>query len=148
MGCQVEGMEQSPVIFLLVSDGLRRLKESAEQALVVARMKLSWGDSMSFLQTLPITDFPDVIYLDPMYPLRKKSALPKKELQWLRSHIGANLVNDKKLLQVALSRCRERVVVKRPRKAPPLAESVWQSFSGSTTRYDVYRSIDLKKGSQ
>ncbi|TJY62154.1 hypothetical protein E4T66_07965 [Sinimarinibacterium sp. CAU 1509] len=80
----------------------------------------------------------DVIHLDPMYPHRDKSALPQKEMQFLRELIGGDDDADA-LLGPALRAARRRVVVKRPMDAPFLADCkpAFQ-LSGKQARYDVY----------
>ena len=82
--------------------------------------------------------YPDVIYLDPMFPERMKSALVKKEMRILHRLVGEDVDADQ-LLAIALKRARKRVVVKRPRLAPTLI-NVSPSFcvKGESIRYDVY----------
>jgi 16S rRNA (guanine1516-N2)-methyltransferase len=96
-------------------------------------------DSMSFLTDLTgSAQSYDVIYLDPMYPERSKSVLAKKEMQMLQKLIGHE-EDAEHLLTAALAAAGKRVVVKRPKTAPPLADSSpTHSLSGKTTRYDVY----------
>ena len=86
-----------------------------------------------------LESFPDVIYLDPMYPEegRSKSALPKKEMQIFRRLLGQDL-DTEELLELALSVARARVVVKRPLSAPALGGRVTHSFEGKTARFDMY----------
>ena len=67
-----------------------------------------------------ITPPPDVVYLDPMYPHRQKSALVKKEMRVFQSLVGADEDADL-LLAPALALATRRVVVKRPDYAEPLA---------------------------
>ena len=95
-------------------------------------------DAISYLKKLPNNKKPDVIYLDPMYPTRTKSALGKKELRILRQIVGEDL-DAGELLQVALKTARKRVVVKRPRLAPPIpGPEPNLVFKGKTSRFDVY----------
>ncbi len=81
---------------------------------------------------------PDVIYIDPMYPDRKKSALVKKDMQILqRLHGPEN--NAGQLLENALTFARKRVVVKRPVQAESINERVpGTSIKSKKTRYDIY----------
>jgi len=81
---------------------------------------------------------PDAVYLDPMFPpKRKKSAAVNKEMRLLRELVGDDL-DAPDLLEVARGVARERVVVKRPDHAPPLAPYPSMSFLGKLVRYDVY----------
>ena len=79
-----------------------------------------------------------MIYLDPMYPERQKSALVKKELRVLRDIVGLDHDSDN-LLPAALAHASKRVVVKRPRLAPPLNQHPpTQQYMGKSGRFDVY----------
>lgn len=87
----------------------------------------------------------DVIYIDPMYPERKKSAAVKKEMQALHQLLGADTDSDKLLAnacQAAQQLATQRIVVKRPGWAEPLpGYADWRavtSHSSENTRYDVY----------
>ena len=80
----------------------------------------------------------DVVYLDPMFPERQKSARVKKEQQILQM-LATDATPPVQLLETALEVATRRVVVKRPRKAPCLTElSPSHCLTGKTVRYDVY----------
>lgn len=145
LGCTVTMFERSPIAHLLLSDGLTRAlgsaKDSGDEALlkVVTRLRLSQGDAVNHLEVLlRAKERIDVIYLDPMFPERKKSASVKKEMHVFHSVIGADEDADK-LLAPALACARYRVVVKRPKIAPFLAarEPSFQLL-GKSSRYDIY----------
>ena len=79
-----------------------------------------------------------MVYLDPMFPERKKSAQVKKEMQIFHALIGADLDADQ-LLENALERANYRVVVKRPRIAPFLNnQKPSYQLEGKSSRYDIY----------
>jgi hypothetical protein len=80
---------------------------------------------------------PDVVYLDPMYPPQKKSALVKVEMRILRRLVGDD-PDAGELFELAWAVARQRVVVKRHRHAEPLSPHPTHSHSDQTTRYDVY----------
>ncbi|MGJ8687280.1 MAG: class I SAM-dependent methyltransferase, partial [Spongiibacteraceae bacterium] len=91
-----------------------------------------------YLQALAVDDFPDVVYLDPMFPMSKKTALVKKEMRLFHSLVGED-DGGEALLAVALQRATHRVVVKRPPKADYLAGRKPQlSVSGKAVRFDIY----------
>lgn len=144
LGCPVAMLERSPVVYSLLEDGLRRADEYAvaegdvELLQVVSRMQLLAQDSGDYLQRLEPDSFPDVIYLDPMFPDRQKTADVKKEMRAFHSIVGKDEDADG-LLPLALSRANYRVVVKRPRKAPFLNQQP-PSFQleGKSSRYDIY----------
>ncbi|WP_229684691.1 class I SAM-dependent methyltransferase [Deinococcus roseus] len=127
-GCTVILMEKNPIIHALLEDGLLRAKDLQ----AVQRMTLLHADSFSAIPEHPA----EVIYLDPMYPARKKDALPKLEMQVFHALLGAEQ-NELELLQMALQHARKRVVVKRPIHAPVIQAPSLQ-FKGKTTRFDVY----------
>lgn len=129
LGCEMTLLERSPIIAALLEDGLRRAD---------LKMELTVTDAISYMKKLPKENKPDVVYLDPMYPARTKSALVKKEMRILRQIVGEDL-DASELLQIALQTARKRVVVKRPRLAPqisgPKPDLV---FKGKSSRFDVY----------
>jgi 16S rRNA (guanine1516-N2)-methyltransferase len=100
------------------------------------------GDARDKLRELAAWGLrPDAIYLDPMYPGGDRRAAPQKEMVLLRELVGED-PDAGALLDVALEAAGQRVVVKRPRKAPPLQPSsgkpVHHTWAGSSTRYDLY----------
>lgn len=137
MGFQVLCIERSPVIAVLLQDAFSRLAQSEwVQNLNLEVPKLLQGNAIELLATLEAP--PDCIYLDPMFPpKRKKSALAKKSMQILHELIGKD--DDKEqLFQAALQATGKRVVVKSPDYAQPLGGKPQQSFQGKLVRYDVY----------
>lgn len=142
MGCRVLAVERSPVLAVLWRDALARLHEEAPD--VAARLSFEEDDAMRVLARLQREEpRPDVVYLDPMFPPRTKTALVKKEMQILKALHGSSLhpADDEAmaLLTVARATARKRVVVKRPQGAAPLSAGVTHAYEGSTTRLDVYR---------
>ena len=81
---------------------------------------------------------PDVIYIDPMFPERKKSALVKKDMQILQRLHGED-DNAAELLENALLFAKKRVVVKRPIQAETVSEKKPNTcIKSKKTRYDIY----------
>jgi len=139
LGCRVHLLERSSVLAVLLEDALQRAEKSAQTAEIIKkRLRLTHTDSMDFLQNLQPQDYPDVVYLDPMYPERTKSSLVKKEMRILRQLAGDDQ-DGAELLKIARNRALKRVVVKRPRLAPTLAGMVpSHEIIGKTSRFDVY----------
>ncbi len=137
LGCHVHMIEQHPLIAALLEDGLNRAKEGSDiGSWVKARLSFSHNDSCSDEVILPFT--PDVVYLDPMYPFKKKSALVKKEMQMLQVLV-IDKIDEKKLLNVALERATNRVVVKRPIQAPFLSNhETTNQVKTKNHRFDIY----------
>lgn len=138
MGCRVTAVERSLIVAALLQNGLRRSMRTPElQKVVRDRLRLVVGDARSFLKDLPVSQVPDVVYLDPMYPARGKTALGRKEMGILRRIVGHD-EDAAELLSVARTVARRHVVVKRMQHAPPLAPRPTRVYRGNTTRYDVY----------
>ncbi len=141
LGCRVIAVERSVVLAALLRDGLVRAGEQAtgdaRLAAVIERMSLVVGDACEMLRRLSADEAPDTVYLDPMYPIDAKSALPKRELRICRALVGED-ADAGKLFDIARGVARRRVVVKRPPHAEPLAESPTQTYAGRRVRYDMY----------
>jgi 16S rRNA (guanine1516-N2)-methyltransferase len=140
LGCEVTMLERSPIIGALLEDGLLRAKEQLESSNI--KLNLVIADAREFLTTLSPKQYPDVIYLDPMYPERRKSALNKKNMRMLRDIVGEDL-DSWELLAVAIKVATKRVVVKRPRLAPAIAPPKADIkpdivYRGKSCRFDVY----------
>ncbi|WP_373096250.1 class I SAM-dependent methyltransferase [Zhongshania sp.] len=137
-GCTVIMCERMPVVAALLEDGLMRANISIDTMDIAARMTLIKRGAADYLDELGESDCPDVVYLDPMFPVSGKSALVKKEMRLFHSLVGLD-EDSAALLDIALQRARHRVVVKRPPKAPFLAERKPQlSVAGKAVRFDIY----------
>lgn len=140
LGCKVTLLERNPVVAALLYDGLRRAKASASlSGWIEDRLEFIHCSSLDLAQVESlVTSAPEVVYLDPMYPHKKKSASVKKEMKVFQSVVGADLDADG-LLENALKLATQRVVVKRPDYAEPLA-GVKPSFviSSKKNRFDIY----------
>ena len=146
LGADVTMIERNPVTHALLKDALNRATLVADNALkdIMSRLKLKNEDALLSLKNLDTgdlesDDLPNVIYIDPMFPSRSKSAQVKKEMQFFHDIVGAD-DDSEKLLLSALSLAKNRIVVKRPRLADKLTEVVQPAFDivGKSTRYDVY----------
>ncbi|QCI24614.1 16S rRNA methyltransferase [Buchnera aphidicola (Muscaphis stroyani)] len=140
LGCRVIMIERHPVVMALLRDGLDRgYKDKKIGFWLKKRLFLIFNDSLK-IKKLPILQ-PDVIYIDPMYPDKKKTALPKKEMQFLQKLIGKNDDCDH-LITLSKELAKKRIVVKRPCYAPPLSkEKVDFIIKGKSHRFDIYNSI-------
>ena len=137
----VHTFEQHPAVFALLCDGWQRAMQNAETADIARRMVLTHADAV---QAMPDNAArfgrPDVVYLDPMYPERQKSAAVKKEMAYFHELVGLSAVqDDEALLHAARQTAQKRVVVKRPRLGGFLAQKqpAYQ-YTGKSTRFDVY----------
>ena len=136
-------MERQPIIAALLEDGLDRAQNDPQVGAIVARMRLLKGNSIEVMQQWQ-GEAPQVIYLDPMFPHREKSALVKKEMRLFRPLVGDDM-DAPALLAAALALASHRVVVKRPRKAPCIEGSKpSHALEGKSSRYDIYPKKALK----
>ena len=143
LGCALTLIERQPLIAALLEDGLLRAQSDAEVGPTVAQMPLLCGDAIAMLKTWA-GEPPQVIYLDPMFPHRDKSAQVKKEMRLFRPLAGAD-DDAPQLLAAALALATHRVVVKRPRKAPAIAGATpGYRLEGNSSRYDIYPKKALK----
>lgn len=134
-GFTVTMFEKDPVIAALLRDALERAASDPQLAGVAARMTLVEGDSVAGLRELDFS--PDVVFLDPMFPERTKSAAVKKKFQLLH-HLERPCDNEEELLDAALAARPHKIVIKRPPKGPWLAGAKpSHSIAGKAVRYDV-----------
>ena len=141
LGCEVVMCEREPVILEMLRCGLQSATSSSDIWLsgVVQRMRLCSQDARH-ISAKEIRGM-DVIYLDPMFPQRAKSAAVKKEMALfqLLLECSADPQDADALLVWALEQNTARVVVKRPSKAPNLATlKPSHCIEGKSVRYDVY----------
>ncbi|MHA6494291.1 class I SAM-dependent methyltransferase [Pseudomonas borbori] len=137
LGCAVTLMERNPLVAALLEDGLARAMGNGEVRGVVERMRLINGNAIELMKAWQ-AEPPQVIYLDPMFPHRDKSALVKKEMRLFRPFVGDDL-DAPALLESALALASHRVVVKRPRKSPVIAGATpGYALEGKSSRYDIY----------
>ncbi len=140
LGAKVTLCEQHPALYALLVDAMNRAVKDFDVNEIIKRMQCLHQDSISYLKKMDVSEqsCPDVVYLDPMYPDRKKSAKIKKDMQVLQSLVGHS-VEEIRLFETALKVAKQRVVVKRPKSAPVLgANSPSYTVSSVNTRYDVY----------
>lgn len=143
LGCTLTLIERQPLIAALLEDGLQRAMQAGEIATIVERMQLLCGNAITLMQAWE-TEPPQVIYLDPMFPHRDKSAQVKKEMRLFRPLAG-NDDDAPELLAAALALATHRVVVKRPRKAPAIAGAPpGYVLEGKSSRFDIYPKKTLK----
>lgn len=134
--CHVTLIERNPIIAALLADGLERASLHPETSMIRERIRLLNTDSADWMADNP--ERFDCIYLDPMFPEKKKQAAAKKEMQFFQKILETGDYGEN-LLLAALSANSPRVVVKRPVKASPLGGNKPDFYiSGRSIRFDVY----------
>ena len=163
MGYTVHLFEYDPITAELLDSALCKGRSSdSSEALsdITDRMILHKEDSLavlSALRKLPVRSkeeettsgqdpdsgvfpyimyAPDLIYLDPMFPARRKSGLITKKLQMLQM-LETPCADESALLDAAIRSNPRRIVIKRPLKGPFLADiRPAYSIKGKAIRYD------------
>jgi 16S rRNA (guanine1516-N2)-methyltransferase len=132
LGCGVVMLERSPIIGALLQDGLNRLQKQSN-----IKIDLHVMQAKDYFNE--IINKSDIVYLDPMYPQKSKSALGKKPMRILHEIVGSD-EDAADILALALRCAKKRVVVKRPSYAPNLGslEPSLQFTAKGSCRYDVY----------
>ena len=136
MGYQIECRERHPIIYALLQDAFGRAAQHPLYSKVLSqRIRLQLGDAKdvgsSFLRAF------DVIYVDPMYPPKKSKAAPPRRAQLLQLIAGEDL-DQYDLLRWVREHAR-RMVVKRPKYAPPaLEEAPHHQVESKMVRWDVW----------
>ena len=141
IGCQVTMFERHPVVAALLADGLdRAYQDPTIGQLLQKQLRLIYNSSLHGLSLYQ--DKPDVVYLDPMFPHRQKSALVKKEMRIFQQLVGSDL-DAEELLEPARRLAKKRVVVKRPDYAPFLAnQKPTAEIKTKNHRFDIYTPSD------
>ncbi len=117
LGCSLTMLEKSPLIYCLLQDGLKRAENfgGKDLAEIVSRMTLHQINALEWFSEIQKSqqERPHVIYLDPMFPPRNKSANVKKDMALLQEVLAYDVEIDE-LITAALECAKHRVVVKRP----------------------------------
>lgn len=139
LGCQVTMLEQNAVMALLLDDALQRANADEAISDISQRLQIIHCHAIDYLASLDKAV--EVIYLDPMYPSRDKSALVKKEMQLLHQLVGAD-TSSSELLAVARQKASKRVVVKRPKGADFVGKQKPSAkVQSKNTRFDIYPTL-------
>lgn len=133
-GFSVTLIECNPVIAAMLVDAIERARRDPELADAAGRMQVIEGNSLKVLRDLSMP--PDVVYLDPMFPGRSKSAAVKKKFQLLH-RLEMPCEDEMALLEAARAAHPRKIVIKRPVKGPHLA-GVKPDYTlrGKAVRYD------------
>lgn len=146
LGAKVTLVERHPVLYLLLKSSLQTAQQHPSLQHVTERIELLHIDASDYLQQIEPAHY-DVIYLDPMFPVRdanqkkiKKQAAVKKQMQLLHRLLddNGNIDLGDQLLLLAQQKA-SRVIVKRPRKANFLANlPAHHQWQGDACRFDAY----------
>jgi 16S rRNA (guanine1516-N2)-methyltransferase len=126
LGCQVWAIEKQRLVWLMLDHfvdelGLPVHTQCADALEVMSASAQDW----------------DIVYLDPMFAARRKSALPNLGLQHLQAISGDQQVDLDACVALALAKATQRVVLKRRRKDAVIGKPSFQ-LPGQAVRFDVY----------
>lgn len=140
-GAKVTARERNPILSTMLAWALKSAQSAANQEsdedlnAILSRLSISQADSIVELAPQSF----DVVYLDPMFPERDKSAKVKKEMQILHQLLAEDGQNDEALFDSCWFAANARLVIKRPIKASFFAErNPHHQILGKSVRYDVY----------
>ncbi len=141
-GCKVTMFERNPIVWLLLRGAVERLKNCTLPSGFTAGPPVlaPLGSILDHYQDgIVKAEAPMVVYYDPMFPKKQKSAEVKKNMQIFHMIVGEDtdtLEYANSLLRIA----KHHLVVKRPVSSPPLELKVRRSsFVGAKQcRYDSY----------
>ena len=145
LGCQITLLERNSIVHALLNDGIQRARGSSDSSIVatIRRMELQLAEFGNGFR--PAQKY-NVVYLDPMFPSRRKSARVKKGMYLLQEILERGLGEEPEnaLLTQARQLAHQRVVIKRSKGAPYYAnQAPTHSYTGRTSRFDVYLNNEL-----
>ena len=134
----VTAIEQDIYIYLLLADALLRATNLPNLAQIAKNITLINNNSNDYIKQTQ-KEF-DCIYLDPMFPARRKSAKVKQNMQLLHTIVTNNEDANKSLFESSIHYKRaKKVIVKRPANAELLSDKKPSSqLIGKANRFDIY----------
>ena len=139
LGFQVIAVERSPALAFLLEAAREKALSDEGVGSELESLQIVTADACCYLPELYSREgSPDVVFLDPMFPHKKKSALSGKEMQIFQHLFDYQPEKDRELLRASVAAVSDRVVVKRPLSAPPILTGARHQYSGKSVRYDVY----------
>ena len=128
LGYEVTALERNPLIYLCLARALQQHP--------IKSLHFVYANSKDYILKQPAGY--DVVYFDPMFPEKTKSALPRQEMVFFKNLVGDD-ADATDVLELATRIAGiKRVVVKRPLKAPVLGLKPFASIDGKLIRFDLY----------
>jgi len=133
MGFQVTAVERNPVIYMALKIAADLYNQHIEN-----KIEFIYSDSLKILKSIKPQEF-DLGYFDPMFPEKKKSALPRQEMVMFKNLVGLDL-DAEDIVQYAVDhKIFKRFVVKRPVSSTGFGRPNG-NIEGKIIRYDIYAS--------
>ena len=134
----IVAIEKDHYIYLLLVDALERAKKMDSLKHIAENITLLNTNSADYILT---TDkIFDSVYVDPMFPERKKSAKVKQNMQIMHEiAFNDDGINTQLLDNAFISKIAKKIVVKRPINAEYLStKKPSAQIKGKTNRFDIY----------
>lgn len=142
-GLTVTAIEREPGLAALLTATLERAVDGEygpAAATHASRITLVHADAREWLSHQARRWHAAIV--DPMYPVTQKTAKASKALELLREILPVTSEEDEALLNAARMAVTHRAVVKRPAKAPFIADLTPTAQQvGASTRYDIYQPL-------
>ena len=137
-GHSIVAIEKDPYIYLLLVDALKRAKQIENLKHIAENITLLNTNSAEYI--LATDKKFDSVYIDPMFPERKKSAKVKQNMQIMHQiAFNDNTINSQLLDNAFITELAKKIVVKRPINAEYLsAKKPSAQIKGKTNRFDIY----------
>ena len=135
LGHKVVAVEQSKILYLLVSDAIKR---AGEELPILDNLKFINGNSIEIFKK-DNNQF-DLIYLDPMYPIVKKNVKRSGNLNCIKEILSfENLMNHgDNLIEDFMNLKCKKIILKRPLKSKNNYSNINYQIKGKAIRYDVF----------
>jgi len=135
LGHKVVAVEQSKILYLLVSDAIKR---AGNELPILDNLKFINGNSLEIFKK--DNNHFDLIYLDPMYPIVKKNVKRSGNLNCIKEILSyENFMNDgDTLIANFMSLKYKKIILKRPLKSKNNYSNINYQIKGKAIRYDVF----------
>ena len=135
LGHKVVAVEQSKILFSLVSDAIFRAENDIPE---LKNLKFINGNSIDVYREKNYQF--DAVYLDPMYPILKKNIKKSGNLETIKHILKLeNLDKDNdEIISMFLESNYRKIIVKRPLKSKKNYSNINYQVKGKTTRFDIY----------
>lgn len=145
-GAHVTMLEQNPLMYSLLKHELQTLSSHPHWQKLLSRLTLKFVDATQYFTKISDTSRVERIYLDPMFPQQSyKSAQVGKMMQVLHTLARPPTLPQEQQLLLMAKQCltpHGRVIVKRPKQAPYLANIIPDdSVSNDLVRFDSYLTV-------
>ena len=135
LGHKVVAVEQSKILYLLVSDAIKR---TSKELPILNNLKFVNGNSIEIFKK-DNNQF-DLIYLDPMFPIVKKNVKRSGNLNCIKEILSfENFMNhEDNLIEDFMNLKYKKIILKRPLKSKNNYSNINYQIKGKAIRYDVF----------